>query len=64
MTLEVSPSSVVNAARICQKAILPGGLIWFARQDEQSSRPGRDFISESIRAHLADAAQEARRADC
>lgn len=62
--LEISVGSVIAAAKITGKVVMPGGLIWFARRDGQPSRPGRDFIGEAHRANLASQRQQARRAEC
>ena len=58
--MEVSQASVVAAARLTGKAILPGGVVWFAAKDGKRGRPDRGFIEESHRANLAESRQQAR----
>ena len=61
--MEVSPASIVASARLTGKAVLPGGMVWFSTKSGKPGRPDRDFISEAIRADLAAARQQARRAE-
>lgn len=60
--LEVSQSSVVAAARICQLPVLPGGVI---RLPATKCAQRTDFIGEAVRSHQAESRQRARiHADC
>jgi len=56
---ETSQSAIIDAAKICGTAILPGGMIFLPTTPGNRAR--RDFIGESHRAHLSDLSQQQRR---